>query len=129
MTLIQVEGTVHAFSINIFFTLVKCFYCDGGLRNWQPEDDPWTEHARWFSECGFVRLVKGDEFISKCINSHPPVSVPGVSSQIHVLTITNFVLLIALYNDVIIFFPKGLKETRKLIQSNDILGSCRETVS
>ena len=25
---------------------VKCFYCDGGLRNWVPEDDPWTEHAR-----------------------------------------------------------------------------------
>jgi len=57
---------------------VKCFYCDGGLRNWQPEDDPWTEHSRWFSECGFVRLVKGDEFISKCINSHPPVPVQGV---------------------------------------------------
>merc|ERR1712223_477309 len=57
---------------------VKCFYCDGGLRNWQPEDDPWTEHARWFSECGFVRLVKGDEFISKCINALPPVPVQGV---------------------------------------------------
>jgi hypothetical protein len=26
---------------------VKCFYCDGGLRNWQPEDDPWVEHARY----------------------------------------------------------------------------------
>jgi hypothetical protein len=25
---------------------VKCFYCDGGLKNWQPEDDPWVEHAR-----------------------------------------------------------------------------------
>ena len=59
---------------------VKCFYCDGGLRNWQAEDDPWTEHARWFSECGFVRLVKGDEFISKCINKHPPESVQGVSN-------------------------------------------------
>ncbi len=28
---------------------VKCFYCDGGLRNWQPHDEPWTEHARWFT--------------------------------------------------------------------------------
>ena len=26
---------------------MKCFYCDGGLRNWQPEDAPWVEHARW----------------------------------------------------------------------------------
>ena len=36
---------------------VKCFYCDGGLRNWQSEDEPWVEHARWFSRCVFIRLV------------------------------------------------------------------------
>ena len=51
---------------------VKCFYCDGGLRNWQPEDDPWVEHSRWFSKCGFIRLVKGDDFIKKCLISKPP---------------------------------------------------------
>uniref|UniRef100_A0A8C5DZ77 RING-type E3 ubiquitin transferase n=1 Tax=Gouania willdenowi TaxID=441366 RepID=A0A8C5DZ77_GOUWI len=27
---------------------VKCFFCDGGLRNWEPGDDPWQEHAKWF---------------------------------------------------------------------------------
>merc|ERR1719242_1291505 len=54
----------------------KCFYCEGGLRNWQPEDDPWTEHARWFSKCGFVRLIKGDEFIVRCINDKPPEAYP-----------------------------------------------------
>ncbi|XP_013399962.1 baculoviral IAP repeat-containing protein 7-like [Lingula anatina] len=42
---------------------VKCFFCDGGLRNWEPQDDPWAEHARWFPRCGFVRLCKGDAFI------------------------------------------------------------------
>lgn len=42
---------------------VKCFYCDGGLRNWEPGDDPWSEHARWFPRCSFVRTVKGDQFI------------------------------------------------------------------
>merc|ERR1719262_1440427 len=50
----------------------KCFYCDGGLRNWQPDDDPWTEHARWFSKCGFVRLIKGDDFIKQCLDEKPP---------------------------------------------------------
>merc|ERR1712037_874570 len=54
---------------------VKCFYCDGGLRNWQPEDAPWVEHARWFSKCVFVRLVKGDEFIAKCLAERPPEKV------------------------------------------------------
>merc|ERR1719242_2812867 len=53
----------------------KCFYCDGGLRNWQPEDAPWVEHARWFSKCVFVRLVKGDEFIAKCLAERPPEKV------------------------------------------------------
>jgi len=51
---------------------VKCFYCDGGLRNWQTEDVPWVEHARWFSRCVFVRLVKGDEYVKKCLVERPP---------------------------------------------------------
>lgn len=48
---------------------VKCFYCDGGLREWQEEDDPWVEHAGWFQECAYVRLVRGDEFVNECVES------------------------------------------------------------
>ncbi|KAJ8314750.1 hypothetical protein KUTeg_006900 [Tegillarca granosa] len=44
---------------------VKCFFCDGGIRNWQPGDDPWTEHARYFPNCYYVKLVKGQDFIKK----------------------------------------------------------------
>lgn len=33
---------------------VRCFCCDGGLKHWQPNDDPWTEHRRWFSRCPYV---------------------------------------------------------------------------
>ncbi|KAK3596602.1 hypothetical protein CHS0354_035879 [Potamilus streckersoni] len=43
--------------------VVRCFACDGGLKNWDPEDDPWIEHARWFPQCPFVLRVKGHEFI------------------------------------------------------------------
>ena len=31
---------------------VKCFYCDGGLREWRDGDDPWQEHAGWFPKVG-----------------------------------------------------------------------------
>jgi len=58
---------------------VKCFYCDGGLRNWQPEDMPWVEHARWFSRCVFVRLVKGDDYVKKCLLERPPEKGAGMS--------------------------------------------------
>ncbi|XP_048767178.2 baculoviral IAP repeat-containing protein 7-B-like isoform X2 [Ostrea edulis] len=34
---------------------VKCFHCGGLLRNWDPQDKPWEEHARWFPRCLFIR--------------------------------------------------------------------------
>ncbi|XP_060822999.1 baculoviral IAP repeat-containing protein 7 isoform X2 [Bombus pascuorum] len=52
---------------------VRCFHCDGGLRNWEATDDAWTEHARWFPKCEFVNLVRGQEFIKHCINNRPPL--------------------------------------------------------
>lgn len=52
---------------------VRCFHCDGGLHNWEVDDDPWTEHARWFSTCPFVGMVRGQEFINHCIDNRPPL--------------------------------------------------------
>lgn len=49
----------------------KCFHCDGGLCSWEEGDDPWVEHARWFCNCSFVRLNKGDDFIKSCIAKYP----------------------------------------------------------
>lgn len=46
---------------------VKCFFCDGGLRNWECDDDPWHEHARWFPKCKYVRQVKGDHFVEQVL--------------------------------------------------------------
>lgn len=34
---------------------MKCFQCGGMLRNWDPQDKPWEEHARWFPRCLFIR--------------------------------------------------------------------------
>lgn len=48
---------------------VRCFHCGNGLRNWETEDLPWNEHARWYPDCTFVRLTKGQEFIDKVRNT------------------------------------------------------------
>ncbi|XP_049872548.1 death-associated inhibitor of apoptosis 1 isoform X2 [Pectinophora gossypiella] len=45
----------------------KCFYCDGGLKDWEPEDVPWEQHARWFDRCAYVQLVKGRDYVQKVI--------------------------------------------------------------
>ena len=48
---------------------VRCYHCGGGLQDWEPGDNPWWEHARWYSECPHVILVKGQSFINKVANN------------------------------------------------------------
>ena len=52
------------YSVTGFSDNVKCFYCNGGLRNWEKGDDPWHEHARWFPTCRFVLNVKGQDYVN-----------------------------------------------------------------
>lgn len=51
---------------------VMCFQCSGGLRSWQREDDAWFEHARWFPNCEFVQLVKGQQYIDQVQQQQRP---------------------------------------------------------
>ena len=48
----------------------RCFFCGGGLRNWEAGDDPWVEHARWFPRCAFLRQNKGDQFVALVQEQH-----------------------------------------------------------
>uniref|UniRef100_A0A182IX56 RING-type domain-containing protein n=1 Tax=Anopheles atroparvus TaxID=41427 RepID=A0A182IX56_ANOAO len=57
---------------------VRCFHCDGGLRFWLVDDDPWFEHARCFPKCQFVQLVKGQLFIE---NVQTQIKQSSASSQ------------------------------------------------
>ena len=43
--------------------IVRCYSCDGGLRKWDSEDDPWIEHAHWFPHCVHVLRERGQEYI------------------------------------------------------------------
>lgn len=42
-----------------------CFHCGGGLKDWEESDEPWVEHARWFSKCSYVLMVKGKDFVDE----------------------------------------------------------------
>ncbi|XP_070538725.1 baculoviral IAP repeat-containing protein 7-B-like [Ptychodera flava] len=50
---------------------VRCFYCDGTLRNWEPTDEPWIEHARWFPKCQFVLKNRGSAFMKYVADKYP----------------------------------------------------------
>ncbi|XP_076877856.1 E3 ubiquitin-protein ligase XIAP [Brachyhypopomus gauderio] len=43
---------------------VSCFRCGGNLKNWQPNEDPWEEHAKHYPGCSFLLSEKGQEFVN-----------------------------------------------------------------
>ncbi|KAK0168561.1 hypothetical protein PV327_002347 [Microctonus hyperodae] len=52
-----------------------CYHCGGGLKDWEPEDDPWTQHAKWFKKCYYVLMVKGQAFINSVTGQ--PIAPPS----------------------------------------------------
>ena len=42
---------------------VICYYCSLMIGAWRPEDDPWTEHAKWLPDCTFLNVMKSPEFV------------------------------------------------------------------
>ena len=57
----------------------KCFYCDGGLKDWENDDVPWEQHARWFDRCAYVQLVKGREYVQKVMTE--ACAVPAAQEE------------------------------------------------
>ena len=45
--------------------MVKCFFCNGGLKNWDHNDDPYQDHVRWFPKCQFIRQLMGAEYVEQ----------------------------------------------------------------
>lgn len=45
--------------------MVKCFFCNGGLKDWKQNDDPYQDHVRWFPRCQFIRQLMGPEYIEQ----------------------------------------------------------------
>lgn len=44
---------------------VLCFSCGGGLKDWEENDDPWEQHAMWYGKCEYLKLMKGEDFITR----------------------------------------------------------------
>ncbi|KAI4504034.1 hypothetical protein M0802_000505 [Mischocyttarus mexicanus] len=39
-----------------------CFHCGVGLKDWELDDDPWQEHLKWFPNCHFLVMSRGNEY-------------------------------------------------------------------
>ncbi|XP_071135428.1 uncharacterized protein [Mytilus edulis] len=68
------RSSLHPYDLSecgLFFThfedCVRCFQCGIGLRNWEEDDNPWVEHARWSRKCQYLIRRKGQEFIDSIV--------------------------------------------------------------
>ncbi|XP_076113477.1 death-associated inhibitor of apoptosis 2-like isoform X1 [Mytilus galloprovincialis] len=57
----------------------RCFFCGGGLRRWEVGDLPWTEHARWYPKCQFVKQCMGEKFIEDVQHGKDPENISNSS--------------------------------------------------
>ncbi|XP_053396407.1 baculoviral IAP repeat-containing protein 7-like isoform X1 [Mercenaria mercenaria] len=51
---------------------VRCYFCGGGLRNWERGDVPMEEHAKWYPKCPHILLVKGQAYIERLARGERP---------------------------------------------------------
>ncbi|XP_053391856.1 baculoviral IAP repeat-containing protein 7-like [Mercenaria mercenaria] len=51
---------------------VRCYFCGGGLRNWEQDDVPMEEHAKWYPKCPHILLVKGQAYVEKLGRGEKP---------------------------------------------------------
>ncbi|XP_053396389.1 E3 ubiquitin-protein ligase XIAP-like isoform X2 [Mercenaria mercenaria] len=51
---------------------VRCYFCGGGLRNWERGDVPMEEHAKWYPKCPHILLVKGQAYVEKLSRGEKP---------------------------------------------------------
>lgn len=73
-------------------TLV-CYHCGVSLNGWEPNDDPWIEHAKKSPQCQHVIMTKGLEFINANVpakdvlkeNHHIDVALPNGVFRIETL--------------------------------------------
>lgn len=43
---------------------VRCWFCNGGIRDWKEGWNAWVEHARCFPACHFVRTKLSNDFLA-----------------------------------------------------------------
>lgn len=49
---------------------VQCFSCGGGLKNWEENDVAWEQHALWYPNCEYLKLVKDHSYIKEVQDMH-----------------------------------------------------------
>ncbi|KAK3585136.1 hypothetical protein CHS0354_034265 [Potamilus streckersoni] len=50
--------------------MVRCYWCDLSLKEWEFGDDPYIEHAKYVPDCNHLMTTKGKQFITHIQRSY-----------------------------------------------------------
>ncbi|NWZ26538.1 BIR7B protein, partial [Asarcornis scutulata] len=91
--------------------VVRCYYCNGSVRNWAVGDDPWREHAKWNPRCEFLLGSRGREFVNSVQESfasaRPPVTPLSTEEQLRRLQEERTCKVCMERNVSVVFVPCG----------------------
>ena len=114
---------------------VCCFSCGGGLKDWEEGDTPWEQHAMWYGNCEYLKLMKGKCFIDQMakkrnamvLGDRNPTEGPNADIE-HPHTITDVSCKICYDNEYnTIFLPCGhIIACAKCASSVTTCPSCRQ---
>ena len=56
------------------------FYCGAGLKNWEPNDNSWYEHAKWFPLCEYGLKKQGVDYVKDITLKYPKLNRPQLKN-------------------------------------------------
>ena len=59
---------------------VFCFYCNEKLYNWEPNERPWFEHAKWFPLCQYLLYKQGVYYVRNVCLKFPHIRRPEIKN-------------------------------------------------
>ena len=113
----RIKATCREFADASFYYLsdrdrVKCFYCNSGLKKWEPTDDPFQEHAKWYPLCEYTLKKRGVEFVKNEVKKHLDLKRPIITNPASVQLVGN--LMKYLKSQPELHTPPAFTNSRKL---------------
>ncbi|MCK5894136.1 MAG: hypothetical protein KAG53_06920 [Endozoicomonadaceae bacterium] len=61
---------------------VRCFFCGGGLREWEADNNPMVEHQKWYSDCAYIKDEENIQRVTNTQKSDNKTNVPSIYAHL-----------------------------------------------
>ena len=80
----RITSTPFDFAVSGFYHLgdqdrVKCWYCNGGVKNCEKNDVISEEHAKWYPLCEFLLERQGVQYVKSVLQKYPHLIRPDIT--------------------------------------------------